>query len=165
MISLFRRDSSNDSLIGLWIIQIGDFFMGFFFLETSQRTPGRFARWVCGVCLSFCLSFFFFLLDVDLICVNCWWGRLCVFSPCGVVLVHLSGAGAPLVTRATPEGNYIWAHSWQGLLSLELALIMRTDRVRRWKLRPGRLHEARSRFNNWFLIGEWFFKMYLFLTN
>lgn len=39
------------------------------FLETSQRTTGRFARWVCGVFLSFCL--FLLLLDVDLICVNC----------------------------------------------------------------------------------------------
>lgn len=47
----------------------------------------------------------------------------------GVVRAHLGGAGAPLVTRATPEGTTCERTQLTGLLSLELALIMRNDRV------------------------------------
>lgn len=59
-----------------------------------------------------------------------------------VVLVHLSSAGAPLVTRATPEGTtseHTLTHSLTQLtvlLSLELALIMGNDRVNRGEHMP-----------------------------
>lgn len=75
-----------------------------------------------------------------------------------VVLVHLSGAGAPLVTRATPEGNYIWARTAD-----RAAVIRISINHEEWSGQRGesaREHVPRARcatFNDWFLIHDWFF--------
>lgn len=116
----------------------------------------------------------FFLLYVSVgffsrgsICVNCWWGRLCVFSVCvcvcGVVLVHLGGAGAPLVTRATPEGTTC-EHTADRAAVIGISINHEEWSGQRENRQGGlagccyRDCACCYRFNDWFLIGDWFKK-------
>ncbi len=81
IICWFTRDSNNPLQPGIdsYIDLIIQGFLGFF-LETSQLAPGV-------LCLTLRCVF-----GGGFIAVNCWWGRLCVFSPCGVVLARLTSA-------------------------------------------------------------------------
>lgn len=120
----------------------------------------RLAETSRGVLLVFYVAVCFRLLDS--FCLNCWWGRFCVFSPCGVVLVHLDGAGAPLVTRATPEGTTcerVHTHTDTRAHTADRAAVIRISiNHEEWSGQPieGRGASRRARFSQ-ILINDLYF--------
>lgn len=91
------------------ILKQADESMSIFRWGFMWKLPG--SHWM-SCTLHFSMIFFFFFFCCGFICVNCWWGRLCVFSPCRVVLAcSPQRCWCASCNSSDSWRHYMWAHT------------------------------------------------------